>query len=113
MQSQGLNIQFESNVADVKDNPVVSRSTTSITLPADESKNKPTQFACYIEDRPWVQLTNISHANCRIKAPEMDFSVECGLNPFLASFISEYNFLLLVDHVDVIIRLKKSGRYTR
>lgn len=41
----------------MKDNPVVSRSTTSITLPADESKNKPTQFACYIEDRPWVQLT--------------------------------------------------------
>ena len=55
--ARSQSIQFEPDIPDVMEKPIISKVTTSITLPPDDSKNKPTQFACYINDRPLVQLT--------------------------------------------------------
>jgi hypothetical protein len=56
--AKALKIQFEDPVteAEVNEKPVDAGVITSITLPPDESKTKPTPYSCYVEDRPQVEL---------------------------------------------------------
>eukprot|EP00535_Pseudo-nitzschia_heimii_P008426 CAMPEP_0197192408 /NCGR_PEP_ID=MMETSP1423-20130617/25023_1 /TAXON_ID=476441 /ORGANISM="Pseudo-nitzschia heimii, Strain UNC1101" /LENGTH=986 /DNA_ID=CAMNT_0042645279 /DNA_START=141 /DNA_END=3101 /DNA_ORIENTATION=+ len=54
--AKSLRIQFDPDVPDIMEQPIISSTTTSVALMPDDSKAKPTRFGCYIEDRPWVQL---------------------------------------------------------